>query len=267
MLVQCVTFVIKICPVYWYIFYYYHTLCYHIFHSLIYGIWLDLGLWLTWFLSFVIYLFICFIISWLPACLMLKILYIMRNKTCVYCTYLAFLRLESPERRARGREQSKVKWREKGRVNREYLWSWWLTFRTTLPENGLNQNSMVSGEQGGNLSTHSYCSLLKILADGMLILPCPVFWLHMDGNWAKILSYLHLSVKDEMLGTGGMNEAWGKGVDTQCRHTWRGCSVSTQRQSSQRWLGEEQVNLSRWMNGAYEVFSMVFSLISVCLLF
>ena len=104
------------------------------------------------------------------------------------------------------------------------------------------------GEQGGNLSTHFYCSLLKILADGMLILPCPVFWLHMDGNWAKILSSLHLPVKGEMLGTGGMNEAWGKGADMQCSPTWRGCSVSTQSQSSQRWLGEEQVSLRReWM--------------------
>lgn len=167
-----------------------------------------------------IYLFIYyFLTAWLP-----DAEDFVHNKEIklvfIVLTNLAFLRLGSPERRARGREHSKVNWKEEGRVNREYLWSWCLTFRTTLPENGLHQNRMLSGE---------HCSLLKILADGMLILPCPVFWLHMDGNWAKILSYLDLSVKDKMLGTGGMNEAWGKGVDMQCRHTWRGCSVSGRR--------------------------------------
>lgn len=81
-----------------------------------------MGLWLIWLLSFVIYLFYYFLTACLPDAE--DFVY---NKEIelvfIVLTNLAFLRLGSPERTARGREHSKVKWRDEGRVSREYLWS------------------------------------------------------------------------------------------------------------------------------------------------
>lgn len=48
---------------------------------------------------------------------MLKIL----KLVFIVLTNLAFLRLGSPERRARGREHSKVNWKEERRVNRVFM--------------------------------------------------------------------------------------------------------------------------------------------------
>lgn len=113
-LVQCVTFVIKICRICWYIFYYllshfmlsYFTLT-PIWNIARFRIVVDL---VSFFCHLFIYLFYYFLTAWLPDAE--DFVYNKEIKLVfIVLTNLAFLRLGSPERRARGREHSKVNWK------------------------------------------------------------------------------------------------------------------------------------------------------------